>query len=156
MAQITLKRFKDVATYTENRTNGSLKDGDLFIIDETRQLGTNCKGNFILTPSNTLMDYTLPDGELVITSNDSISRAIAKLEYRVKVAKNLANTAINTVNALEELENVTDTEAALLAKIVALENQIANLPKHTLISEVAYNALPEIDQNTVYYIYTND
>ena len=105
MAHLTLKRFKDVASYTENKINGSLKDGDLFIIDETRQLGTNSKGNYILTPSNTLHDYILPEGELVITSHDSMSKAIAKLEYCVKVAKNLAQTAIDTVLALEELEN---------------------------------------------------
>lgn len=156
MAQLTLKRFKDVASYTENKTNGSLKDGDLFIIDETRQLGTNCKGNYILTPSNTLHDYVLPQGELVITSHDSISKAIAKLEYRIKAAKAMAQTAINTIPALEELENVTDKESAMIARIVELENRIEELPKHVYISESAYNQLEAIDQNTVYYIYAND
>ena len=91
MAQLTLKRFKDVASYTENKTNGSLKDGDLFIIDETRQLGTNCKGNYILTPSNTLHDYVLPQGELVITSHDSISKAIATKDIAIQEANKMAN-----------------------------------------------------------------
>lgn len=156
MAKLTLKRFKDKAAYTENKTNGSLKDGDLFIIDETRQLGTNCKGNYILTPSNTLSDYTLPNGELVITSHDSISRAIAKLEYRVNLVKSLAQNAIDSVTSLGDLENVTDKEAALLTKIVELENKLDNLPKHVHLSETAYNELENIDQNTVYYIYAND
>lgn len=156
MAKITLKRFKSQEAYLNSKTEGTIKDGDLFIIDETRQLGTNCKGNHILTPSNTLRDYSLPDGEIVITSHDSISRAIAKLEYRVNVAKNLAKTAIDTVTNLEELENVTDKEAALLAKITELETKLESLPKHVSISEVAYANLDNIDQNTVYYIYAND
>lgn len=156
MARISLKRFKNLDTYLSNKSEGLIKDGDLFIIDNTRQIGTNCKGNYILTPSNSLIDYKLPDGELVITSNDSISRAIAKLEYRVKAVKNLATTALNTAVNLEELENVTDTEAALLAKITELETQLNSLPKHVAISEFAYSELDEVDQNTVYYIYAND
>lgn len=156
MARISLKRFKNLETYLNNRSEGLIKDGDLFIIDDTRQIGTNCKGNYILTPSNSLVDYTLPNGELVITSHDSISRAIAKLEYRVNIAKNLATTALNTAVNLEDLENVTDTEAALLAKITELETQLNSLPQHVAISETAYSELDEIDQNTVYYIYAND
>lgn len=156
MARITLKRFKNQEAYLNSKSEGTIKDGDLFIIDETRQLGTNCKGNYILTPSNTLRDYALPDGEIVITSHDSISKAIAKLEYRVNAAKNLAKTAIDTVANLEELENVSDREAALMAKITELENRIENLPKHVCLSELAYANLDEIDQNTVYYIYAND
>lgn len=158
MAQITLKRFKNLETYLNSKSEGTIKDGDLFIISDTKQLGTNCKGNYILTPSNTLQDYVLPDGEIVITSHDSISRAIAKLEYRVNAAKILAETAINTVSNLEELENVTDTEAALLARITDLENRIENLPKHVCLSETAYSSLESegIDQNTVYFIYAND
>ena len=156
MAKITLKRFKDVAAYTENKTGGTIKDGDLFIINETRQIGTNCKGNYILTPSNTLNDYIPVEGELFITGHDSISRAIAKLEYRVGLVKNLANSALNAVANLEELENVTDTEAALVVKISELEAKLEGLPKHVCLSETAYNTLDEIDQNTVYYIYEND
>lgn len=156
MAQITLKRFKNIESYSEHKADGKLKDGDLFIINSTRQLGTNCKGNYILTPPNTLYDYTLPNGELVITSNDSISRAIGKLEFRINSAKNLAQTAINTVANLEELENVTDKDAAFMTKIAELEVKFESLPKHVGISELAYNELPEIDQNTVYYIYEND
>lgn len=156
MARINLKRFKNNENYINSKTEGLIKDGDLFIIDETKQIGTNCKGSYILTPSETLIDYTLPDGELVITSNDSISKAISKLEYRVKAAKELATTAMNTAANLEELENVTDTEAALMAKIVELETKLESLPKHVAISEFAYSELDEIDQNTVYYIYAND
>lgn len=156
MAKIMLKRFKDLTTYNECKDNGSIKDGDLFIIDETRQIGTDVKGKFILTPSNTLYDYTLPEGEIVITSNDTISRAIAKLEYRVKAAKTLAQTAIDTIGTLEDLENVTDAEAAIIAKIEELENEIDNLPKHVALSELAYQSLESIDNDTVYYIYEND
>ena len=156
MARITLKRFKSHEAYLNSKSEGTIRDGDLFVIDETRQLGTNCKGNHILTPSNTLRDYTLPDGEIVITSHDSISRAIAKLEYRVNVAKNLAKNAIDTIANLEELENVTDKEVALISKITELENRLNDLPKHVCLSELAYTNLDEIDQNTVYYIYAND
>lgn len=156
MAQLTLKRFKDIASYTENKTNGSLKDGDLFIIDETRQFGTNCKGKYILTPSNKLHDYVLPNEEIQVNGLDTISSAIAKLEYRVKIAKNLAQTAIDVVPAIENLENVSDADAALLLKITALKTELANLPKHIAITEDAYNKLESIDQNTIYYIYTDD
>ena len=83
-------------------------------------------------------------------------KAIAKLEYRIKAAKAMAQTAINTIPALEELENVTDKESAMIAKIVELENKIEELPKHVYISESAYSQLEAIDQNTVYYIYAND
>ena len=103
-----------------------------------------------------LYDYEPLANELPIRNVDSISRAIAKLDFRVTSAKNLATTAIKTVANLQELENVTDKEAALLAKISELETELENLPKHIYISETAYNMLAEIDPNTIYYIYTDD
>lgn len=156
MKTISLKRFKDETVYSEYKSENKLKDGDLFIINDTEQFGTNCKGKYILTPSNKLHDYVLPNEEIQVNGLDTISSAIAKLEYRVKIAKNLAQTAIDVVPAIENLENVSDADAALLLEITALKTELANLPKHIAITEDAYNKLESIDQNTIYYIYTDD
>jgi hypothetical protein len=156
MKTVTLKRFKDKSAYSEHVSEGKLKDGDFFIISDTKQFGANCKGNYILTPSNTLNNYVLPSGEIPVNGYDTISSAIAKLEYRVNAAKNLAQTAINVVPALENLENVSDADAALMLEITALRTELSNLPRHLAITEDAYNELESIDPNTIYYIYTDD
>ena len=46
MATISLKRFKDFGAYESSKTEGKIADGDLFIINDTKQFGTNCKGNY--------------------------------------------------------------------------------------------------------------
>ena len=79
MAKLYLRRFSTL----ENYQNAVIEDGTFFVIVESGQLGVRKGGLDILTPSNTLHDYKLPDGEVVITQNDTIAEAIAKLEKRI-------------------------------------------------------------------------
>jgi hypothetical protein len=150
MAKLYLRRFSTL----ENYQNAVIEDGTFFVIVESGQLGVR-KGELdILTPSNTLRDYKLPDGEIVITSNDTIAEAIAKLEKRIIDFSDNAETAVNTANdAIEAIRNLDfngkinpDHES----RIVALENQIE------IISEEEFEAKEGFDRNRIYYIYEND
>lgn len=150
MAKLYLRRFSTL----ENYQNAVIEDGTFFVIEESGQLGVR-KGELdILTPPNTLYDYQLPEGEVVITSNDTISQAIAKLEKRIVDFSDNIEEAINTSNnamdAVRNLEFNGDYNAELEARITILENQIE------VISEEEFEAMEGFDRNRVYYIYEND
>ena len=108
----------------------------------------------IITPSNTLRDYQLPEGEVVITSNDTIAEAIAKLEKRINDFSDNAEKAVNTANdAIEAVRNLDfngEINPDHESRIVALENQIE------IISEEEFEAKEGFDRNRIYYIYEND
>ena len=150
MAKLYLRRFSTL----ENYQNAVIEDGTFFVIVESGQLGVRKGEVDILTPPNTLYDYELPDGEVVITQNDTIAQAIAKLEKRandfaddVEEALNTANNAIETVRSLEF---DGDVDAQLVADVQELKTRIE------LISEEAFEAKVGFDRNRIYYIYEND
>jgi hypothetical protein len=150
MAKLYLRRFSTL----ENYQNAVIEDGTFFVIVESGQLGVR-KGELdILTPSNTLRDYELPEGEVVITQNDTIAQAIAKLEQRLNNFGDNIETAVNTANnaidAVKNLEFNGDYNAELEIRVTTLENKIE------LISEEDFDALEGYDPNRVYYIYEND
>ena len=150
MAKLYLRRFSTL----ENYQNAVIEDGTFFVIVESGQLGVR-KGELdILTPSNTLRDYKLPEGEVVITQNDTIAQAIAKLERRlnnfgdnIEAAVNTANNAIDAVRNLDFNGEVNPDHES---RIVALENQIE------VLSEEEFEAKDGFDRNRIYYIYEND
>lgn len=150
MAKLYLRRFSTL----ENYQNADIVDGTFFVIVESGQLGVRKGEVDILTPPNTLYDYELPDGEVVITQNDTIAQAIAKLEKRandfaddVEEALNTANNAIETVRSLEF---DGDVDAQLVEDVQELKTRIE------LISEEAFEAKVGFDRNRIYYIYEND
>ena len=150
MAKLYLRRFSTL----ENYQNAVIEDGTFFVIVESGQLGVR-KGELdILTPSNTLRDYELPDGEVVITQNDTIAQAIAKLEKRIINIADNVESAVNTANdAIEAVRNLDfngDVNPDHESRIVALENQIE------IISEEEFEAKEGFDRNRIYYIYEND
>ena len=150
MAKLYLRRFSTL----ENYQNADIVYGTFFVIVESGQLGVRKGEVDLLTPPNTLYDYELPDGEVVITQNDTIAQAIAKLEKRandfaddVEEALNTANNAIETVRSLEF---DGDVDARLVADVQELKTRIE------LISEEAFEAKVGFDRNRIYYIYEND
>lgn len=150
MAKLYLRRFSTL----ENYQNADIVDGTFFVIVESGQLGVRKGEVDILTPPNTLYDYELPDGEVVITQNDTITQAIGKLEKRandfadnVEEALNTANNAIETVR---NLEFDGDVDARLVADVQELKTRIE------LISEEDFEAKVGFDRNRIYYIYEND
>lgn len=150
MAKLYLRRFSTL----ENYQNAVIEDGTFFVIVESGQLGVR-KGELdILTPSNTLRDYELPEGEIVITQNDTIAEAIAKLEKRIiNIADNVesaVNTANNAIDAIRNLDFNGDVNPDHESRIVALEQQIE------IISEEEFEAKEGFDRNRIYYIYEND
>ena len=150
MAKLYLRRFSTL----ENYQNAVIEDGTFFVIVESGQLGVR-KGELdILTPSNTLRDYELPEGEIVITQNDTIAEAIAKLEKRIiNIADNVesaVNTANNAIDAIRNLDFNSDVNPDHESRIVALEQQIE------IISEEEFEAKEGFDRNRIYYIYEND
>lgn len=150
MAKLYLRRFSTL----ENYQNAVIEDGTFFVIVESGQLGVR-KGELdILTPSNTLRDYELPEGEIVITQNDTIAEAIAKLEKRIiNIADNVesaVNTANNAIDAVRNLDFNGDVNPDHESRIVALEQQIE------IISEEEFEAKEGFDRNRIYYIYEND
>ena len=150
MAKLYLRRFSTL----ENYQNAVIEDGTFFVIVESGQLGVR-KGELdILTPSNTLRDYELPEGEIVITQNDTIAEAIAKLEKRIiNIADNVesaVNTANNAIDAIRNLDFNGDVNPDHESRIVALEQQIE------IISEEEFEAKEGFDRNRIYYIYDND
>lgn len=150
MAKLYLRRFSTL----ENYQNAVIEDGTFFVIVESGQLGVR-KGELdILTPSNTLRDYELPEGEIVITQNDTIAEAIAKLEKRIVNIADNVESAVNTANdAIEAVRNLDfngDVNPDHESRIVALENQIE------IISEEEFEAKEGFDRNRIYYIYEND
>lgn len=150
MAKLNLRRFSTLKNYQ----NAVLEDGTFFVIVESGQLGVR-KGNLdILTPCNTLRDYVLPNGEIIITQNDTIAQAIAKLEKRLNNFSDDVTEAVNTSNnALETVQNLEyngEVNPNHESRIVALENKIV------LISEAEFSEMVGFDRNKVYYIYEND
>ena len=150
MAKLYLRRFSTL----ENYQNAVIEDGTFFVIVESGQLGVR-KGELdILTPSNTLRDYELPEGEVIITQNDTIAEAIAKLEKRIINIADNVESAVNTANdAIEAVRNLDfngDINPDHESRIVALENQIE------IISEEEFEAKEGFDRNRIYYIYEND
>ena len=150
MAKLYLRRFSTL----ENYQNAEIIDGTFFVIEESGQLGVR-KGDLdILTPPNTLYNYQLPEGEIVITQNDTIAQAIAKLEKRIIDFSDNIETAINTSNnamdAVKNLEFNGEVNPDHETRIVALENQIE------VISEEEFEAKESFDRNRIYYIYEND
>lgn len=150
MAKLYLRRFSTL----ENYQNAVIEDGTFFVIVESGQLGVR-KGELdILTPSNTLRDYKLPDGEIIITSNDTIAEAIAKLEKRIIDFSDDIESAVNTANvAIEAVKNLEFNGGGnpdYESRIVALENQIE------VISEEEFEVKEGFDRNRIYYIYEND
>ena len=150
MAKLYLRRFSTL----ENYQNAVIEDGTFFVIVESGQLGVR-KGELdILTPSNTLRDYTLPEGDVIITSNDTITEAIAKLEKRIIDFSDNVEAAVNTANdAMEAVRNLDfngEIDPDHESRIVALENQIE------VISEEEFEAKEGFDRNRIYYIYEND
>ena len=107
MAKLYLRRFSTL----ENYQNADIEDGTFFVIEETSQLGV-MKGRVpILTPLRTLEGYEIPEGEVVITQNNTISEAIAILakrtnEYadKAKEALDEANRAVNLIRDFEYTE----------------------------------------------------
>lgn len=150
MAKLYLRRFSTL----ENYQNAVIEDGTFFVIVESGQLGVR-KGELdILTPSNTLRDYELPEGDVIITQNDTIAEAIAKLEKRIINIADNVESAVNTANdAIEAVRNLDfngDVNPDHESRIVALENQIE------IISEEEFEAKEGFDRNRIYYIYEND
>lgn len=150
MAKLYLRRFSTL----ENYQNAVIEDGTFFVIVESGQLGVR-KGELdILTPSNTLRDYQLPEGEVIITSNDTIAEAIAKLEKRLNDFSDNIEGAINTSNdAMEAIRNLEfngEINPDHETRIVALESRIE------IISEEEFEAKEGFDRNRIYYIYEND
>lgn len=150
MAKLYLRRFSTL----ENYQNAVIEDGTFFVIVESGQLGVR-KGELdILTPSNTLRDYELPEGDVVITQNDTIAEAIAKLEKRIvdfsDNIENAINTANNAIEAVQNLDFNGEINPDHESRLVALENQIE------IISEEEFEAKEGFDRNRIYYIYEND
>lgn len=150
MAKLHLCRFSTLEKYQ----NAEIADGTFFVIAESGQLGVRRNGQDILTPPNSLYDYKLPEGELVITQNDTITQAIAKLEKRALDYSNTAEEAYNVASdAMEVVRNLEydgEKDPDVEARLVALENRIQ------FISEADFEAKEGLDKNKVYYIYDND
>lgn len=150
MANFLLRRFSTL----ENYTNAKIEDGTFFVIVESGQLGVR-KGDLdILTPSNILYDYELPEGDVIITQNDTIAEAIAKLEQRLNNfsddVEEAINTSNNAISAIENLDYKGEVNPDHEIRIVALENKIE------VISEEEFEAMEGFDKNRIYYIYEND
>ena len=150
MSKLYLKRFTTLDAYQ----NTNIPDGTFFIIVESGQLGVR-KGDLdILTPPNTLYDYQLPDGEIVITQNDTISQAIGKLEKQIQNladnAEEAKNKAEDAITAVRNLEYSGETNPDLEMRVTQLESRIE------ILSESEFESLEGLDQNKIYYIYDND
>lgn len=150
MAKLYLRRFSTL----ENYQNADIVDGTFFVIVESGQLGVRKGEVDILTPPNTLYDYELPEGDVVITQNDTIAEAIAKLEKRIIDFSDNVEGAVNTANdAMEAVRNLDfngEVNPDHESRIVALENQIE------ILSEEEFEAKEGFDRNRIYYIYEND
>lgn len=150
MAKLYLRRFSTL----ENYQNAVIEDGTFFVIIESGQLGVR-KGELdILTPPNTLYDYQLPEGEVVITQNDTITQAIAKLEKRANDYADTVEQAINTANdamaTVRSLEYTGEVDTNLVADVEELKSRIE------ILSEEQFEAMDGFDKNRIYYIYEND
>ena len=150
MAKLYLRRFSTL----ENYQNAVIEDGTFFVIIESGQLGVR-KGELdILTPPNTLYDYQLPEGEVVITQNDTITQAIAKLEKRANNYADAAEQAINIANdamaTVRSLEYTGEVDTNLVADVEELKSRIE------ILSEEQFEAMDGFDKNRIYYIYEND
>ena len=150
MAKLYLRRFSTL----ENYQNADIVDGTFFVIVESGQLGVRKGEVDVLTPPNTLYDYELPEGEVVITQNDTIAQAIGKLEKRIMDlgdnAEEAVNTANDAMNAVKNLEFNGETNPDHERRLTQLESKIV------LMSESDFDAMEGLDSNKIYYIYEND
>lgn len=150
MAKLHLRRF---STF-ENYQNAILEEGTFFIIIESGQLGVRSGEVDILTPTNYLKGYQLPEEDSVVTENDTIIQAIAKLDKRYSVCNdNAAEALSNSNNALESIRNLEytgDANPDHEVRITTLENKIE------LISEEDFDTMEGFDKNKIYYVYEND
>lgn len=150
MAKLYLRRFSSLDNYRK----ADIEDGTFFVIEESGQLGVR-KGNLdILTPSNTLFDYPLPEGEMIITQNDTITQAISKLELGlinladdVQTAKDDSKEAKEALGFLKDDSSHTEWEKAIAGEISFLKN------RHQIISESDFENLSGINRGYIYYIY---
>ena len=150
MANLYLRRFSTLEKYN----NAEIEDGTFFVIVESGQLGVRKGSKDILTPCNTLRDYELPDGEVVITQNDTIASAFSKLVERINrfsdVTEEAVNTANNAIEIVQNLEYDGEINVDHESRIVELENRIE------IISEDEFEQKIGFDKNRIYYIYEND
>lgn len=151
MAKLYLRRFSTL----ENYQNAVIEDGTFFVIVESGQLGVR-KGELdILTPSNTLKNYELPEGEVIITQNDTIAQAIAKLEKRLNGFSDLmeetVNSANDALNAIENFKYEGEDEWKL-----SVDMRLEDVKKAKIISEEEFEQMDGFDINRIYYIYEND
>lgn len=150
-----LQRFKSFSDYSA--VEAELLDGTFFIIADTGQFGAIVdKGERwnILSPPNTLKDFELPEGDVVITQRDTVHQAICKLAKQiqdlgdnVEEAKNTANDAMTII---KNFEFNGDYNAEFESRLTQLESKIV------MMSESEFDELEGIDQNKIYYIYEND
>lgn len=150
-----LKRFKTFSDYSN--VESTLEDGTFFIIAETGQFGAIIdKGSRwnILSPPNTLKDFDIPEGELVISSRDTINEAIFKLAQHVQtigdntaLALDKANIAINAVSNYEG-----DVDGNIAVAIEELKNQTCVISEE----EFERKSLEGLNPHVIYYIYEND
>ena len=150
MANLYLRRFSTLEKYN----NAEIEDGTFFVIVESGQLGVRKGSKDILTPCNTLRDYELPDGEVVITQNDTIASAFSKLVERINrfsdVTEEAVNIANNAIEIVQNLEYDGEINVDHESRIVELENRIE------IISEDEFEQKIGFDKNRIYYIYEND
>ena len=150
MANLYLRRFSTLEKYN----NAEIEDGTFFVIVESGQLGVRKGSKDILTPCNTLRDYELPEGEVVITQNDTIASAFSKLVERINrfsdVTEEAVNTANNAIEIVQNLEYDGEINVDHESRIVELENRIE------IISEDEFEQKIGFDKNRIYYIYEND
>lgn len=150
MAKLYLRRFSTL----ENYQKADIVDGTFFVIVESGQLGVRKGEVDILTPPNTLYDYELPEGDVVITQNDTIAQAIGKLEKRIMDLGDHAEEAINTANdamtAVRNLEYNGEANPDYEGRLATLESRIV------LMSESAFEGMDGLDSNKIYYVYEND
>ena len=147
--KLYLRRFATWDLYQDTY----MPDGTFFVIIESGQLGVRKGDVDILTPPNTLYNYTLPEGEIVITQNDTIAQAIGKLQKQImNLGDNSAealNTANDAITAVRNLDYSGDRDPDVEARLTQLESKVV------LIYEADFEELKleGIDRNKIYYIY---
>lgn len=150
MPKLYLRRFSTLEKYQ----TADIAEGTFFVIIESGQLGVRSGDLDLLTPPNYLKGYELPEEDSIITENDTIMQAIAKLDKRYSVCNdNAAEALSNSNNALESIRNLEytgDANPDHEVRITILENKIE------LISEEDFDAMEGFDRNKIYYVYEND
>lgn len=159
--KMILQRYKSFNDYASVEAN--LGDGTFFIIAETGQFGAiidkRDKGDenarwTVLTPPATLKDFDIPDGDLVISSKDTINEAVFKLAQHVQTIGDNTTLALDkadmAINVVTKYEGDVDGNMALA---------IEELKKQTCVvseEEFERKSLEGLNPNVIYYIYEND